>query len=160
MHTQTQERNVIFFIADISGYTKFIISNEKDLAHSQVIIRDLINTIIQEIKAPLQLLRIEGDAVFLYVDKDDPAVRGELVQPTLLDKLIGIFRVFSNKISELSVHKICNCNACNNVDNLKLKIISHSGLTLFYHINNVIELTGKDAIIAHRLLKNSVQANE
>ena len=157
---QTQERDVIFFIADISGYTKFIISNEKDLSHSQIIVRDLINTIIQEVKAPMQLLRLEGDAVFLYIDKEDPFIRWELVRPTLLEKLVNIFRVFSNKISELSVHKICNCNACNNVDKLKLKIVSHSGHTLFYHINNVLELTGKDAIIAHRLLKNSVQADE
>lgn len=160
VQTKTDERNVIFFIADISGYTKFILTNEKDLAHSQVIIRDLINTIIQEVKAPIQLLRLEGDAIFLYIDKDEPSLRWEFVQPKLLEKLITIFRVFSQKIQELSVHKICTCNACNNVDKLRLKIISHSGYTLFFHINNVLEVTGKDAIIAHRLLKNSVHSKE
>ena len=120
LNTQSAEKDVIFFIADISGYTRFIVSNEKEMVHSQIIIRDLINTIISEIKAPMQLIRLEGDAIFLYVDKGDPLVRWELVQPTLLDILITFFRVFSNKITELTLHKICTCNACSNVDQLKL----------------------------------------
>lgn len=157
---KADEREVIFFIVDISGYTRFILSNEKDLSHSMVIVRDLINTILQEVKSPIQLLRLEGDAAFLYIDKSDPYLRWELVRPSLLDRLVSFFRGFSNKIDELSLHKICTCNACNNVDKLKLKIISHSGIALFYHINNNLELTGKDAIIVHRLLKNSVQSKE
>ena len=108
--TQSAERDVIFFIADISGYTRFIVSNEKEMVHSQIIIRDLINSIISEIKAPMQLIRLEGDAIFLYVDKGDPLVRWELVQTTLLETLITFFRVFSNKIAELTLHKICSCN--------------------------------------------------
>ncbi len=114
--SQSAEKNVIFLIADISGYTRFIVSNEKEMAHSQIIIRDLINTILEEIKSPMQLIRLEGDALFLYIDKDDPLVRWELVKATLLERLIDFFRVFSNKISELTLHKICNCNACTNVE--------------------------------------------
>jgi arsenite methyltransferase len=154
------EKDVIFFIADISGYTRFIVSNEKEMVHSQIIIRDLINTIISEIKAPMQVIRLEGDAIFLYVDKGDPLVRWELVQPTLLEKLIAFFRVFSNKIAELTLHKICTCNACNNVDSLKLKIVAHSGKTMFFNINDILELSGTAPILVHRLLKNSVTADE
>jgi hypothetical protein len=51
--TQSLEKEVVFFITDISGYTRFIVTNEKEMVHSQVIIRDLINTIISEIKAPM-----------------------------------------------------------------------------------------------------------
>lgn len=158
--SKADEREVIFFIADISGYTRFIISNDKDLSHSLVIVRDLINTILQEVKSPFQLLRLEGDAAFLYIDKADVNLRWDLIRSTLIDKLVNFFRVFSNKISELSLHKICTCNACNNVEKLKLKIISHSGIALFYHINSMLELTGKDAIVVHRLLKNTVQSKE
>jgi hypothetical protein len=68
--------------------------------------------------------------------------------------------VFANKITELTIHKICTCNACNNVDKLKLKIVAHSGTTNFYHINEILELSGTTPIIVHRLLKNSVQADE
>lgn len=89
--SQTAEREVVFFIADISGYTRFIITNEKEMLHSQIIVRDLKNTIIKEIKAPMQLIRLEGDAVFLYVDKGEPLVHWELVRSTLLDNLITFF---------------------------------------------------------------------
>jgi hypothetical protein len=160
MQSQPAEREVVFFIADISGYTRFIVTNEKEMLHSQIIVRDLINSIIKEIKAPMQLIRLEGDAIFLYVDKGEPLIRWKLVRATLLDNLITFFRVFSNKISELTIHKICTCNACNNVDTLKLKIVAHSGTTIFYHINEILELSGTAPIIVHRLLKNSVQADE
>ena len=160
VQAQSAEKDVIFFIADISGYTRFIVSNEKEMVHSQIIIRDLINTIISEIKAPMHVIRLEGDAIFLYVDKGDPLVRWELVRPTLLETLITFFRVFSNKITELTLHKICNCNACNNVDRLKLKIVAHSGKTMFFNINDILELSGTAPIIIHRLLKNSVTADE
>ena len=157
---QTGEKEVIFLIADISGYTRFIVSNEKDMAHSQIIIRDLINTILAEINAPMQLIRLEGDALFLYIDKGDPLVRWELVRATLLERLIDFFRAFSHKITELTLHKICNCNACNNVERLKLKVVVHSGKTMFFHVNDILELSGTAPIVVHRLLKNSVTADE
>lgn len=158
--TQSAEKNVIFFIVDISGYTRFIVTNEKEMIHSQIIIRDLINSIIQEIKAPMQVIRLEGDAIFLYVDKDDPMIRWEMVRATLLDTLITFFRVFSNKITELTLHKICKCNACNNVERLKLKVVAHSGKALFFMVNDILELTGTAPIIIHRLLKNSITTDE
>jgi arsenite methyltransferase len=157
---QSAEKDVVFLIADISGYTRFIVSNEKEMAHSQIIIRDLINTILAELKAPMQLIRLEGDALFLYVDKDDPLVRWELVRSTLLERVIDFFQAFSNKIAELTLHKICNCNACNNVERLKLKVVIHSGKTMFFHVNDILELSGTAPIVIHRLLKNSVMADE
>jgi hypothetical protein len=83
VQSQTAERDVVFFIADIGGYTRFIVTNEKEMLHSQIIVRDLINAIIKEIKAPMQLIRLEGDAIFLYVDKGEPFIRWELVRATL-----------------------------------------------------------------------------
>ena len=65
------ERHAVFFIADISGYTKFIFSNEKDISHSQMVIRELITTLLEEVNLPFRLVRIEGDAIFLYATKDD-----------------------------------------------------------------------------------------
>ena len=138
VQAQPAERDVILLIADISGYTRFIVSNEKEMVHSQIIVRDLINSIISEIKAPMQVIRLEGDAIFMYVDKNDPMVRWEIVRANLLETLITFFRVFSSKIAELTLHKICNCNACNNVDRLKLKIVAHSGKTMFFSINDIL----------------------
>ena len=66
-----EERQAVFCIADMSGYTRFIFSNEKEISHSQMVIRELITTLIDEVSLPFRLLRIEGDAIFLYAIKDE-----------------------------------------------------------------------------------------
>jgi arsenite methyltransferase len=154
------ERDAVFFIADISGYTKFIFSNEKETAHSQIIVRELITTILDEVRLPLNLVRIEGDAVFLYALKDNSEKSWDRLSNDLVFNMMTFFKVFANKVSELSIHKICNCTACNNLEKLKLKIVVHSGQAAFYKVNEHQELTGKDAIIVHRLLKNSIESDE
>ena len=154
------EREAVLFIADISGYTKFIFSNEKEIAHSQMVIRELITTLLEEVNLPFQLVRIEGDAIFLYAIKDDPGQPWESVSKNLVSNMMTFFKVFANKISELTIHKICNCKACNNIEQLKLKAVAHSGRAAFYRVNEHQELTGTGAIIVHRLLKNSVEADE
>jgi arsenite methyltransferase len=157
---ESMEREVVFFIADISGYTRFIFSNQKEVAHSQIIIRELISTLLNEVKLPLELIRLEGDAFFLYALKDDPEQPWSRISRNLVFNLMAFFKVFANKITELTLHKICNCTACRNIEQLKLKVVVHSGRTAFYKIRGHQELTGTDVIIVHRLLKNSVEADE
>ena len=154
------ERHAVFFIADISGYTKFIFSNEKEISHSQMVIRELITTLLEEVNLPLQLIRIEGNAIFLYAIKDDSDQSWEQVSKDLVINMMTFFRVFSNKVSELTIHKVCNCTACINIEALKLKVIVHSGRAAFYRLNGHQELTGTSPIVIHRLCKNSVEANE
>ena len=156
----TTERQVVFFIADMSGYTKFMFSNDKEIAHSQIIIRELLATLLEEVNPPLLLNKIEGDAIFLYVIKDDLKQSSETVSKNLVSTMMSFFRVFSDKLSELIIHKICNCTACNYIEQLKLKAVVHSGRAAFYEINEHQELSGTDPIIVHRLLKNSIEADE
>lgn len=153
------ERQVVLFIADISGYTKFIFSNEKEIAHSQVIIKDLITTLLDEVELPFRLIRIEGDAIFLYAVKDDPEKPWESVSKDLVAKMVAMFQAFADKLCELTLHKICNCDACNNIEGLNLKAVVHSGTAAFYRVNEHQELTGTGPIIVHRLLKNSIDAD-
>ena len=154
------EREAVFFIADISGYTKFIFSNEKEISHSQMVIRELITTLLDRVVLPLKLVRIEGDAIFLYVLKDDPEHPWEEVSKTLASDVMAFFQVFSDKLAELMIHKVCNCNACVNIEQLKLKVVAHSGTAAFYMLGDHQELTGISPIVIHRLMKNSVQATE
>ena len=154
------ESHAVFFIADISGYTKFIFSNEKEISHSQMVIRELITTLLDEVNLPLQLIRIEGDAIFLYTIKDDSDPTWEQVSKDLVLNMMTFFRVFTNKVSELTIHKVCNCTACINIEALKLKMIVHSGRAAFYQVNGHQELTGTSPIVIHRLCKNSVEADE
>ena len=154
------ERQVVFFIADISGYTKFIFSNEKEITHSQMIIRELITTLLDAVGPPLQLAEIEGDAIFLYAIKEDSEQTWERASRNLVANMTTFFEVFANKISELTIHKICKCTACANIEQLKLKAVVHSGPAAFYRVHEHQEMTGTGPIIVHRLLKNSIEADE
>ena len=125
------ERDAVFCVADISGYTSFIFSNEKEISHSQMVIRELITTLLDEVSLPLRLVRIEGDAIFLYAIKDDEGRSWETVSKDLVANMIAFFKAFADKCTELVLHKICNCTACINIEHLKLKMVVHSGLAAF-----------------------------
>src|SRR5438067_8477325 len=152
-----REEKVVLLIADISGYTDFMLANEKALEHSHIIISELIETILKEVELPLTLAKLEGDAVFLYAVKDDAfAARAE----DLGARVLRFFHVFANKVAELTLSSFCKCGACTNIETLKLKVVVHSGRCAFYQIANLTELSGVDVIVVHRLLKNSVGLSE
>ncbi|HDY90024.1 MAG TPA: DUF2652 domain-containing protein [bacterium] len=157
---KSKEEKVVLIIADISGYTHFMITNKTTLIHSQVIITELIKTIIKQVKIPLKVSKLEGDAVFTYAVREEDEPSWKYAKNQIGEKLIKFFDMFSEKILELSESNICDCNACNNIDKLKIKIIVHSGEALLYQIDKFYELSGVDVIIVHRLLKNSVQSNQ
>jgi class 3 adenylate cyclase len=157
---ESEEKNVILMIADISGYTRFMVSNTQTLQHSQIIITELIQAIIKQIELPLEIAKLEGDAVFLYLIKSENEAELERIRRTIGLKLITFFQSFSEKIVALSGTRTCECNACLNIEKLKLKIIVHCGKALLYRIGRFNELAGVDVITVHRLLKNSVTSPE
>jgi SAM-dependent methyltransferase len=57
---------LFFFIVDISGYTRFIFSNQKEISHSQIIIQEIITSLLDEVKPPLQVIRLESDLDFIF----------------------------------------------------------------------------------------------
>ena len=63
------ERAAILAIADISGYTKFMLSRRKSPVHSQMIISELLNSIVKSADSVLEVAKLEGDAVFLFAFK-------------------------------------------------------------------------------------------
>src|SRR5689334_21985441 len=65
----TNEQKVLLMIADISGYTRFIATNRESLAHCQIVITELMRTVLKELKVPIQISKLEGDAVFFYLRK-------------------------------------------------------------------------------------------
>jgi len=152
-----REEKVVLLIADISGYTSFMLANEKSLEHSHVIIGELVKTVLDEVHLPLTLAKLEGDAIFLYAVKDESfAARAEVLGA----RVLRFFHVFANKVAELTLSSFCKCGACTNIEKLKLKVVVHSGRCAFYPIANLVELSGVDVIVVHRLLKNSVGLSE
>jgi hypothetical protein len=151
-----QPQPVLLILADISGYTRFMTSNAKSLAHSQVIISELVQTIIEVVELPLTVAKLEGDAVFLYGRKNDPALPWEEARRRISERLPVFFDVFQRRVDELRQSTTCSCGACANIERLRLKFVVHSGEALFHRIAGFLELAGPDVILAHRLLKNTV----
>ena len=54
-------KKVLLMIADIGGYTEFMVSTDLEIEHSQKIITQLISTIIEKINIPLEISKLEGD---------------------------------------------------------------------------------------------------
>jgi len=158
--TDESIKKVLLMIADISGYTEFIVTTDLEIKHSQHIITTLINSIIEQIKIPLEISKLEGDAIFIYAIKMNEEHTWKQVRKLVGEKLIQFFEVFRNKLGEMIQQGGCSCGACSNLDVLKLKIVVHSGEALFYNIQQFQELSGKDVILIHRLTKNSVAHNE
>jgi hypothetical protein len=153
------EKDVFLIITDISGYTSFMVAHRTALVHGQLIISELTKAIIKQVEIPLEISKLEGDAVFLYAAADDPKSRDDLPRQ-IGGKLKGFLSAFANKLQELSQSNTCPCEACTNMDKLNLKIVVHSGRALFYELGKFQELAGVDVIIVHRLLKNSVLAKQ
>lgn len=64
-----------FFIADISGYTKFLA--ETEIQHAKGVLESLFNAMLPSLDAPMALSGMRGDSIFAY------AVDSEIVSKTI-----------------------------------------------------------------------------
>ena len=151
---------VVLILADISGYTRFMLANQKAIAHGQMVITKLLEELIREVEIPLEVKEIEGDAVFLYAIKPDDDAAWEETRQLIGRKLVGFFEAFARGILAGSEFALCSCPSCQNIDQLKLKIVVHSGEAVFHEVGRFSDLSGVDVILVHRLLKNSVPSDE
>lgn len=151
---------VLLMLVDISGYTKFMVSHDKELRHSQMIIGALLESLIDQVDVPLRVSQIEGDALLLYAVKSGDEEVWRRRSGNLVARLISLFQVFRERLLEIGAYSVCMCEACAKVGDLKLKIIAHSGEALLTHVGEFPSLSGVDVITVHRLAKNSVPEEE
>lgn len=152
-----ETKKVVLILVDISGYTQFMVAN-KQTVHSQLVIGKILQEIIDQAELPLQVAKLEGDAVFLYAEHHHEHLWKSEKQK-IGAELEEFFTVFADELIKLSESKLCRSNSCKNLDKLKLKIFVHEGEALFQRIHEYDELAGVDVILIHRLLKNSVEAD-
>ena len=76
-----EPKPVILLIADISGYTEFMLSHQKALVHSQMVVGELINTIVESVGPSLEVAKLEGDAVFCLGSRNAPGLPGRQPDP-------------------------------------------------------------------------------
>lgn len=145
-------RDTLFFIPDISGYTKFV--KQTEVLHGQHIISELLEILIDSNELGLTLSEIEGDALFFY-KLDGMPDKNEVIKQSQT-----MFTKFHQHLRKYQGHRICECGACRGAGNLTLKIIAHAGPVDFITVKGQKKPYGQDVILAHRLLKNQVDSKE
>lgn len=145
------DNQTLLFIPDISGFTDFV--NTTEINHSRHIISELLELIINSDKSGMSVSEIEGDAV-LFFKGVVPSISD------LLEQCKHTFINFHNHLQRYNTERICRCGACETASRLSLKFIIHAGQVEKININDYQKLHGSDVILAHRLLKNSIESNE
>jgi uncharacterized protein YndB with AHSA1/START domain len=135
-------------IADISGYTAYLAGVELD--HAQDILADLIGTVVTALRPTFRLAKLEGDAAFMAAPEAD--VDGSL----LLDTIERCYFGFRRRRRDVRQATSCECDACMRIPDLNLKFVVHSGIVVRQDMAGLEELIGRDVIVVHRLLKNTV----
>ena len=151
-------KHVFLVLADISGYTRFVKYHTLSLLHAEQIITELLESVIDAADHPLTLSKLEGDAAFFYAESGPDTVAAT---KAVTKQVIGFFQAFKSREGALRFRESdCACDACHRIDELKLKAVLHYGDVAFKRIRQFEELAGENVILAHRLLKNSIQAKE
>src|SRR5256885_2314599 len=117
---ETVAQKGFLLVADITGYTMFLTSSE--LEHAQGVLDALFKSIFAEIRAPITLSNLQGDAALAHL----PDVN--LPQRQFpLDAIERIYCSFSHALGAMRVNTTCSCNACRNINQLDLKFFLHHG---------------------------------
>jgi hypothetical protein len=146
------QENSLIFLPDISGFTKFVSSTESE--HSQHIIAELLELLIDNEELELTLSDIEGDAIFYYKYRSVPT------QEELFKQVKKMFVNFHSHLKLYEERRICQCGACCSASELNLKFFAHAGLVDFIKIKEDKKPYGQDVIVAHRLMKNDVPIDD
>jgi hypothetical protein len=136
-------------VGDISGYTSYVARTE--LAHSQEVLAELLELIVQHIRPLLSVVRLEGDAVFAHVPAEQ-VTRGE----SLMEALETTYTAFRDHVRGIVQRTTCECNACRAIPTLDLKFIVHYGDYMMQEVSGIHELVGTEVNRLFRLTKNHV----
>lgn len=157
----TGERYLL--LADISGFTAFMASVEEahgvdfsgGLPAGFEVVGALLDTVIEGIRPDFEIAKLEGDAVFALA----PAAALDSHGDAVLGRLQTLYQAFLDRRAERARAATDHiCTACPVVGTLDLKMVLHRGQVVRQTIGAHAEFLGPAVNVAHRLLKNSIQA--
>jgi len=140
------------FIPDISGFTRFV--NSTEISHSQHIISELLELIIDSDELGLEVSEVEGDAVLFFGKEEVPSPE------KILEQVKKTFIKFHEHLTLYETQRICQCGACSTASHLSLKFVAHSGEMQMINVKGGEKPYGPAVIMAHRLLKNEIPSSE
>ncbi len=140
------------FIPDISGFTEFVTQTE--IQHSNHIISELIEVILNSNELNFTVSEIEGDAVLFYRMGSPPSLK-EIINQSKIT-----FQNFHSLLKVIQRDSVCQCGACKTAPNLTLKFVTNFGELSEVQVQNFNKIMGSDVILTHRLLKNNIESRE
>jgi len=147
MERKTQTGYLV--LADISGYTSFVAQTE--IEHAHIALSILLEVLVEKLSALLTISKLEGDAVFAYVDENKLPEGGSLLE--LID---NTYLAFRDRALALYEQATCPCLACRAIPTLDLKFMVHHGDFIVQQVAGIKDLLGTDVNLIHRLAKNHV----
>lgn len=145
---------VFIVIVDISGYTKFLRSQSLSLLHAEHVIVSLLEHVMSSAQYPLIPYELHGDAITFYaISEGTSSMALEICQ-----QVERFFQAFHEKQKELT--EVFGEVAGSGIKKLKLKAVLHHGEVVITRVGKFKKIAGEDMILVHRLLKNSVVADE
>lgn len=136
-------------LGDITGYTSYVATTE--LEHSQEILTELLQMIIENFAKVLTIVKVEGDAIFACAE-NRTIPNGEII----LDLVESTYSKFRKKLENIIYKTSCDCNACRAIPNLDLKFFVHYGEYVTQNFGGIRDLVGTDVNLIHRLMKNQI----
>jgi hypothetical protein len=152
MATRSTGGETLFFIPDIGGFTRFI--TETEVEHSQHIVKGLLEALVDANTIGLQVSEFEGDAVLYFRSGARPPLAA------MVEQARRMFVDFHALLRRMDSVRVCQCGACAGASRLALKIVAHFGSASTMPVKDHVKFIGRDIIVAHRLLKNSVPEPE
>ncbi len=150
--SEIKVQNALICLPDISGFTEFM--SQTDIGLSHKVIPSLLNEIIYANTIGLKVSEIEGDAVLFYTLDTLPELKELIIQCQ------NFYHQFYQRLAKLMKKYRNEDDSFNIVSMLGLKIVMHYGEVGVNRIGKRIKLIGEDVIVAHRLLKNSIETDE
>jgi hypothetical protein len=136
-------------LADISGYTSYVAQTE--IEHADMALSYLLETLVEKLSSLLVISKLEGDAVFAYVE-ESKLQEGK----SLLELIDQTYLAFREKALALYAGATCPCRACKALPSLDLKFMVHHGHFIVQSVAGIKDLLGTDVNLVHRLTKNRV----
>lgn len=106
---EPREQQAVLILADISGYTRFMVDSQLAAIHGQLCITYLIETLLREVDIPLRLQAIEGDAVFLYAANPGDEQPWTETLRQIRTKLQRVFAAFLEAMATATEATPCRC---------------------------------------------------
>ncbi|MDQ2853824.1 MAG: DUF2652 domain-containing protein [Chloroflexota bacterium] len=149
-------------LADITGYTRFLSGVEEahevdfsgGIPAGYTVLGQLLDSVVEGVEPEFGVAKLEGDAVFATAPADVLDGHGDAVVSHLQD----VHRAFRACRAEAKKANDHVCTACPVVGSLDLKMVLHRGRVVRQTVGSRTEILGPAVNVAHRLLKNTIQA--